>query len=338
MNCTYAGTNQPRIIKGRHGDECPSETCPGCQPCTEPHCRVCGREHAEQTCAGCLAEVRDDLAAIGTMCRALPAEVEHRGVDSEAMALLGPAADPEAWGHITTSLHVGRLPVGYLACDRCENPWPCEKHADSELHPLFVLGTWDMVWRDALDHETDAEVTVPTAVAYLGEQMTYMAGFADAPFEDFARDLRRCRAHMESVLHDGEQVETGAPCMGCETVLHKVYAGREMPWSNGEHPTHASQDGWACPRCRRWHTEGQYNLAVTAEHRKRAEWLTDVEMEIKTGVKATTVRSWARNREDGTVPPVQKRRHSERTEYLVADVVRVDAERKAARTRGEVLA
>lgn len=323
MTCSFVATNQPRIIKGRHDEDCAGETCAGCQPCTEAHCRVCSKEHAEGTCAPCLAEARDDLTAIGDMCHALPTEVRHKGVDSEAMALLAPAADAEAWGHMTTSLHVGRLPAGYLCCDRCDRPWPCEKHADSEQHPLMVLGTWDMVWRDALDHETDETLTIASAVAYLGEQMTHMAGFEDAPFEDFARDLRRCRSHLEAVLHDGEQRETGAPCVNCRVPLHKVWRGRELPWSSHENPSLASEDGWACPRCphdRRWYTKAQYDNAVRGAHLDAAEWLTDADMAIRTAVKASTVRSWARS---DSASPVRKRRNADRTVYSVEDVERV---------------
>lgn len=277
----------------------------------------------------CVGETRETLHKIGDMCRALPAEAEHRGIDSEAMVLLLPAADPEAWGHITTSLKAGRLPVGYLSCDRCNNPWPCERHADDERHPLFVLGTWEQVWRDALDHETDALITIAEAVRYLDMQLTYMASYEYAPFEDFARDLRRCQSHLESVLHDGEQRETGAPCMECkdkrsnEVPLLMIYRGRELPWSKKEHPQLAHEDGWACPRCQTWSKPAQYQFAVKAEAVAKSEWLTDVDMETRTKVKSGTVRSWARE-ETGQV---RKRLHSQRTVYSVEDVFRIGREK-----------
>lgn len=323
MNCRYVASDQPRVLKGKHTEECPGGDCGGCQPCTEPHCRVCAREHSEGTCTDCVGAAREDLHEIARLCAGLRSEARWAGVESEAMNLLGPAANPEAWGHVTTSVNVGRLPADYLGwCDRCKVPWPCEQHADGELHPLFVLTTWDMVWRDALEHDEPSETaTIAGAVFYLDLQMTYMAGYEHAPFEDFARDLRRCVAHLERVLHDGEQIDRGVPCMGkrgdddCGEPLRRVWEGWTMPWSQTER---AREDGWACPRCRRWHTEDQYRFAVQHLHRAEAEWLTDRDMQERTGVKATTIRSWGR--EDG---PVRRRRDSERTVYSVEDVLSV---------------
>lgn len=301
--CRWNGTGQPRTIGGRHDAECTNDACRGCQVCTEPHCRVCGRAHADGTCPECLAEARDDLRSIGALCNSLPEEVEHRGINGEAMTLLGPAADPEARGHLEASILAGRVPSDYLDA------------ADGEQHPLFVLGTWDMVWRDALEHgESDVRLTIITAVDYLDRQLTYMAGYEHAPFEDFARDLRKCRAHLESVLHDGEQVDTGAPCLNDGVRQVREYG------------TLAVADGWRCPKCKTFSTEAQYRLAVRAEHMAEAEWLTapdcaewlqeqaNAESNI---LEATpgTVRAWA------TKGNVGKRRDAGRTLYRKSDVL-----------------
>lgn len=288
--CKWNGSERPRTIVGRHADDCFGE-CPGCQPCTDPHCRICGRSHADGTCAECMAETRDDLHSIATMCDSLPEEVEHRGINGEAMMLLGPAADPEARGHLEASVRAGRLSDDYL------------DNADGELHPLYVLGTWDMVWRDALEHdEPAAKLTIETATDYLDRQMTYMAGYEHAPFEDFARDLRRCRTHIEGVLHAGEQVDRGAPCMECEVPLERVWG------------ISLDGDGWRCPKCRRVSTEAQYRFAVAHLHREEATHLSAPDMEIRTGVKAGTVRAWA------TRGLVARKVHAGRVLYAVADV------------------
>lgn len=309
MTCRFVASDQPRVINRRHDDDCPGEECKGCLPCTEPHCVVCGKEHHEGACPACAGEAREDLEAIRTLSHSLPSEARNRGIDSEAMALMLPAADPEAWGHITTSVLVGRLPEGYLRCDRCKNPWPCQKHADGELHPLFVLGTWEMVWRDALDHEVDGDrvATIEDAARYLGQQLTYMADYEHAPFEDFARDLRRCRKHLESVLHDGEQVDRGAPCLKCKRPLTRT-------WGKSE-----AEDGWECKPCHASSNQAQYSFAMKAEYIDRAPWLTDADMETRTEVKAATVRSWARD----DVALVRKQLHSQRTVYSVIDVQNV---------------
>lgn len=322
-DCRWNGRHEPRVLPGRHLPECPQEAagadltaseCPGCLPCPARHCTVCQRVHSDGACPECLAATRDDLAAIRLMCGALPTEVEHRGVNGEAMMLLGASADPEAWQHVQASYLAGRLPEGWFEashrrdCPTLRNE-PCVGCAGDELHPLTVLGTWEMVWRDFLEHESDAKVTVEESAAYLDRNLAYMAGQDDVPFDDFARDVRRCRGHLEDVLHDGEQRDTGAPCMTCGVAL-------ERTWGKDD-----KGDGWACPRCRQTSTEEQYRFAVMHLHRAEAEWLTDRDMEIRTGVKAGTVRSWARDRQDGTAPDVRKRRDSGRTLYAVADVL-----------------
>jgi hypothetical protein len=240
-----------------------------------------------------MAETREALHDIARMCDALPEEVESRGVEGEAMFLLGPACDPEARGHLEASVLAGRVTDDYL------------ENADGELHPLFVLGSWDAVWRDALEHDEPTErLTITTAVDYLDRTMGYMSGYEHVPFEDYAKDLRQCRTHMESVLHDGEQVDRGAPCMTCSVPLERV-------WGDDKRA-----DGWKCPRCHQTSTEDQYRFAVAHLHREEATHLTDRDIEIRTGVKAGTVRVWA-NRGD-----VERKRDAGRTLYAVADVQR----------------
>lgn len=311
MTCKWDGAERPRILLGRHDTGCAGEECRGCQPCPWPHCRICAHNHAEHTCPECLADTRDTLGEIQRMADALPAEVEHRGIDSEAMNLLGPVADPESVGHMQASVNVGRIPADWLEV------------ADNELHPLLVLGTWMEAYLEAFDHGDPSRITVASAASYLDRNLVYASTFADVPFEDFAKNLRDCRTHMERVLHDGEQVETGAPCMTCQRPLRRVFAGDELPWEHrdGSKPR-ANEDVWACGRCREWRGEKDYRLNVADLHRDNAEWLTDREMELRTGIKAATVRSWGR--EDG---PVQRRRDSGRTVYAVVDVERVAREK-----------
>jgi len=250
--CRWTSSTTPRVLAGRHEPDCRGivafrgaddyDECRGCQPCHEPHCAVCRRTHADGTCAECVAATRDDLATIRLMCGALPAEVRHRGINGSAMTLLGPSADPEAWNHTEASVLSGRLPSDWIEA------------GNGELHPLFVLGTWDMVWRDHLEHEEPAEkVTVQTAGAYLAQQMTYMAGVVDVPFEDFAGDLRKCVDHIRSILHDqnqGDRANVG--CFDCGGDLERKLTGAGF------------EDVWTCRRCRRKYTQTEYNLAIRA--------------------------------------------------------------------------
>lgn len=254
--CQWVSRDQPRIIPGRHDDDtCAGDHCTGCLTCTEPHCRICGNTHADGTCAECLADVRTNLRAIGLDCDSLPAEVAHRGINGEAMMLLGPSADPEARGHLEASVLAGRVPADYL------------DNADHELHPLFVLGGWDSIWRDALDHDEPTDrLTVVAAVDYLDRQMTYMAGFEHVPFEDFARQLRDCRIHLAAVLHDEERgVRANVPCFDCGSELERQLGKAGF------------DDHWTCRgHCRRRYTIAEYNFALRASLEAASETPEDV--------------------------------------------------------------
>lgn len=301
MTCYYAGSDQPRMLTGRHLDE--GCECRGCQPCPWPHCRRCGKEHAEHTCPGCLADVRTDLAEIVRLCATLPAEVEHRGIDSEAMNLLGPAADPESIGHMRASVAVGRVPADWLEV------------ADDDRHPLLVLGTWQQAYAEAFEHVDPVRITINGAASYLDRNLAYIGAEADVPFEDFARQIADCRSHIERVLHDGEQVETGAPCMNCEKPLRRVFGGSPLPWSyrDGSSPL-AGEDGWACARCKEWRSEQDYRLNVAELHIGNAEWLAAPDMIERTKVSRGSLTGWA------SQGHVAKRLQGGRVVYRVADV------------------
>ena len=111
-----------------------------------------------------------------------------------------------------------------------------------------------MVYVDALEHETDdSPVTISEAVDYLDRQLTYAGGYPHVPFEDFAKDLRRCRTHIESVLHDqrqGDRANVG--CFECKGDLERRI-GKE-----------GFEDFWTCSKCHRRYTQAEYNFALRA--------------------------------------------------------------------------
>jgi hypothetical protein len=294
MNCRYVARDSPRILPGRHTDDCPREDCSGCQPCEEQHCRVCGVAHHEHACPDCMDDTRETITEILRMCGTLPEEAKAKGVNSEAMNLLGPAADWEAANHVEASVLAGRLPADWI------------DHADHELHPLIVLGGWESVWREEFEHEDTKRQTVADAGAYLDRNLSRASSWPHVPFEDMARDLRRCRSHMEAVLHDGEQVDRGAPCLSCGALLEKR-------WDVGQ----LGRDGWACPRCHQLHTADQYDFAMRHAYLEHAEWLTAEQMTQRTGVRRGTVIEWARRKH------VRKRTApiTGLVEYAVADVL-----------------
>ncbi|TCJ23034.1 hypothetical protein [Nocardioides jejuensis] len=245
------------------------------------------------TCPTCLAKVRDNLHEIARLIADLPAEAITKGLNSEAMNLLAPATDYEQAGHIEASIAAGRIsPDDYDAAT-----------APDLLHPSHVIGCWDSLVRDALEHTEPETWSVTTGIDYLDLQLTYLAGYEHLAFDELAADIRACRIHLEHVLHDGIQRDTGAPCPACSTTLRRTWG------------TEPALDGWECPACGLESSQAEYEHDVAATHRQRASWLTDEQMEIRVGVKAATVRSWGRRG-----GPVSRRRHSERTEYAVADV------------------
>jgi len=275
-NCRWVSTTEPRVIPGRHGADCAGEECRGCLPCAETHCVVCGREHAKAACVGCLEAARSDLQAIGDLCSALPAEAVEKGVQSEAMMLLSPSADPEAWRNRATSAMVGRLDAAYL--EDCRD----------EMHPAWVLFTWEQIWRDHLDHRTEELFTLATGWSYLNTQIGYMSEQIEPPFDEFARELRACKAHLENVLRAGIREEkTRVPCLDCDTRLIKVYSPQVI------------DDHWRCPKrtCNRTYNAEEF---ARAKHFHLASEWADKYVLVSEALSAIprpeqTLRAWMRN-------------------------------------------
>ena len=298
--------------------------------CVSHHCVICNRTHTDAgTCPGCLATVRADLGLIATMCGyPLLEEVLSGRVESEAAAMLGPTANPEAWRNQAMSAIQGRVckchergqvcPVDmprmegpvcvecdHLSCWLAKRSWNrmCPDATGylvdcrDEMSPLWVLGEWEQLWRDHLDHPApdDQVMTLTAAAAYLNTQMTYMAAQEDPPFDDFAAALKACRTHLQAVLHDQNQGDAaGVGCFECGGKLerpmktpaqcpHRTPARKwlsvlttypELPIQQLER-TGAKmacsdcdqggfEDVWTCQRCLRRYTYAEYNFALRA--------------------------------------------------------------------------
>lgn len=240
--CRFVATDQPRAVVGEHYDHCADDRCRGCWPCLERHCVVCRRTHVDVTCAECLAGIRDDLRQIREMC-GLPLieELLTNGRD-EARMLIGPTANPEAWGHRAMSAMMGRVDAAYL--NDCRD----------EKHPLWVLGTWSEVWRDHLNQHSDLPITLQRAADYVDRHLHEMAKRDDPDFGQFAEEVRGCREHLQLVLRDqdkGDRANVG--CFDCGGRLE-----RKLTKNDG------FEDVWTCGRCRRRYTPGEYNFALRA--------------------------------------------------------------------------
>lgn len=265
------------------------------EPCWERHCLSCGSRHVDQlTCAWCVGQARETLREIGRLCELLPEEVEVKGVQSEAMVLLGPACDVEARGHLEASVAAGRLSADYL------------EDADDEHHPLLVLGNSQMEWEAELDHESTSKVTVSGALHYLGVNLTDMAQWPHITIADHWAAWVACLGHLRSVLRDTGQEVTGAPCPTC----HR----------------HLRLDGemWVCRECRTTRDQVQYDEMVHEVYLLTADRLHVDDLAEKLGIPARTIRQWASERKGkGARPPLifpAGRTETGRSLYRVTEV------------------
>lgn len=238
MTCKWVASDQPRVLTGRHDEDCTDEGCRGCQPCNERHCAICGRSHVDQiTCAGCISHTREDLREVVVLSHAMPDEAATAGIESEAFHLTGPTANPEAWRQR------GRYGHKYDHDTRL-----------GEDHQLWVLGTWDLAVTEHYGHTRTAAITETSAADYLGRNLTDLAQDPDFAFEDLASDLRRCRSHLEAVLHDQRQGDrANIACFDCGGTLERRIG------------THGFEDVWTCCKCKRRYTWAAYNFALRAK-------------------------------------------------------------------------
>lgn len=291
LRCRWMGSDNPRAIIGRHGDDCRRDDCRGCEPCHRAHCRVCGIEHAAGACASCVGTVREDLARIAELCGSLPGEAEVRGVDGEAFNLLGPVTDPEAWGHRAASILSGRIVP--MDCDARDiddvRAWL--DRADHERHPLWTVTTWAMCYRDAFGHdEPTTAVNLATEIGYLERNLTYAGALGDVPFEDFARDLRRSLSHLEDVLTAGIRPERSR--VSCVNQFCTKKPRLEVKYGRT-----AADDHYVCPHCdRRYDADAFRDAHASQLKHKGAEKFLPLRDAISTlvaqGRPERTIRSW----------------------------------------------
>lgn len=294
-----------------HDRRCDDHGCAGCQPCTARHCtcREGCREHVEQphhlTAPRCIGRVRADLRAIEDLAALLIDEAVEAGLDSEAANLAGPTADPRK-----------------VEAQRLAAPLLSDLPVEDEHHPLFVLGTWDMLLRESYDQPTGLRLTLSRAADYLAGQLDRFAQDPEQDFSQFAGEIRACRRHLEAVLHDSRTPELGAPCLVCPLPaprLVKRYAHWcDRPDCEREHDATGAKDEWRCPDCGSVWSEADYRLRVGWDALENAEVLTAADMLTVHGIKPSSVTAWA------TLGKVRRRgkSHDGRTLYDVADARR----------------
>lgn len=343
MSCRHVAKDQPRVLPGRHGDQCPEDVwhpplawvdCAGCQPCPQAHCAMpwCSTHVGAEmlTCPECVGSARDDIDGIGAMTMRLLTEAVHRGINSEAAMLDGPAADPDVFGRRLALAIDNRLcecqPAPHP--DDFEHPMECPyakayiDDARDEAHPLYVLGTWDMVVTEHYGHERTQRVTIASAAAYLTANLTELAQDPEFSFDQLAGEVRRCRSHMEDVLAEGEWIVRGAPCVQCGTRMVRVISDQ------------GAQDAYHCTSCKRTDKGDQYRYAVSVAYVASADELPARELAERIGRPLGTIKRWAGKQrgdllDDGTVeelPPLLPAcgRHEDgRRLYRVEDAERL---------------
>lgn len=243
LTCKHAGRDEPRLVIGRHEDECADDQCPGCQECTEIHCLVCGVEHLvhEQTCPNCITETRERLKTLYGLHKHLGSEARN-GSQNGRLAAARPIPGGEATvlrsggSHgraVSFSEEYNLLATNAGLRTKDTSHKTDERHGEP-LPTLQLIDQWEDVWRAQLGNPLPeptvhwrAHAGSPTAgrnflesAKFMNEHLSWAAQHT-ASFGEFVRDIVKQATILEDVLHDGIRLEKGAPCFRCGTVLER---------------------------------------------------------------------------------------------------------------------
>jgi len=261
----YREVNGIYYHRDTHRPDCGDPGCRGCRPCPDTHCtaRTGCTWHVgeEQTCGRCIAGVRRDIGWIRDLAALMPTAAAQDGLTSQAAILAGPAADPEAWTWRKVAARQGRA-------------WHVSlTEADDEHHPAFVLGMWARMISEDYGHDMPANAPLTWSSAYL---LRLLHRIAQDPGQDFAqmrRELRKCRQHLEAVIHNDDRPETGAPCPDCEDPRPRLvlFRGHYCQSEDCERFNHIDDAGdlWRCRNGHEWSAR-DYRLRVE-------RWAEDVQ-------------------------------------------------------------
>lgn len=269
-------------------------------------------------------KITRDLREIETLYLDLWAEALCRHSDrdmpgGDAMNLLGPVANLEAWQHRYDAAEAAAMD------EDSELPVYVRDQLDAEVHPLLVLATWEDAIREERDQPTDLRATVPRAIAYLRNSLDW--AFRTNTYGEqewlgtdaMGTSLKGVVSALESVLHAGIRTDRGADCLNCFQPLVHEWAGDK------DNPKTLEDDKWVCRPCSEVSTYAQYLKALENEYMNRATWLSANYMLTVYRIPVGTLQGWA------SKGHVRKRRniHTGRMTYHVAEAVaRRDAKAK----------
>ena len=271
--CYREPTNGVHFTRNTHRHDCAEPDCRGCKPCPGRHCTARTNctwhiDAADLTCGRCIAEARRELRWIGDLSALMPTQAVMDGIDSEAAYLAANATDPRSlttWqvarkNHLRVWESLGRITE--------------EQHAhavavmseDDEHHPYSVLTRWQMMIAEDCGHELPARLSIQGAAAYLDRHLRRIANDDTQDFPLLRRELRKCRQHLEAVLHNDTRPDQGAPCPTCvqETGKGRPLRREYSHWCDDAdcerfHLTDDASDVWRCARNRdHWWTAQGY--------------------------------------------------------------------------------
>lgn len=198
----------------------------------------------------------------------------------DAMVMLGPSANPEAWSYKELSAALGRTePHGLYENDTDPQP------------PLLVLATWEDSIRIERNQPTDLQATIHRAADYIRSSIDWCFDYdatGDMNFvavDDMADDIHTIRARLEAILKDGDRLtRIRARCMYCD----------EAPRLAARYMDDPRRDHWFCPSCKHlYDVDGVrrcWHQALAAEG--AAAWVTLIDAASAAGRKVKTVRGW----------------------------------------------
>lgn len=303
--CRYVGPSSPRLLNGRHGENCPEGGCPGCQPCPDRHCAVCYREHAdEQTCPSCISRTRGDLNAIVELFALLPEQAAEQPRDSPAGA---------------TRLNVMGGDAMVMLAPHSAGSQSADKDLESAgdpTPPLLVLATWEDDWRGSFGHDAGPLATIDGTVDYL-ERNLARAAREHMAFDEFASEVRSVKYRLEAVTGDADPTIVGVSCFDCGGDLRQEFTDPD-PCDHGHAPCGCDQGGrrddWKCARCSRAYTDHDYRRAVRQAHAEQDPLRTAPQIAAMHGIDASTLRTWA-NRGH-----IKRHKRGTKTHYDVREV------------------
>ena len=125
---------------------------------------------------------------------------------------------------------------------------------DDDWHPYTVLSRWAQMLTEDYKLGRPERWDLTNAAGLLERLLHRVAQDDEQDFPLLARELRKCRAHLEAVLRDSMAPERGAPCPECKSRGVFVRLVRWYPHWCFEadceqiHDDTDASDRWVCPR------------------------------------------------------------------------------------------